>query len=40
MSLTVINNDNYMQAIDLLNRLADFELEISHWHRTLNDLPH
>ena len=38
MSLTVINSDNYMQAIDLLNRLADPEPEISHWHKTLNNL--
>ena len=38
MSLTVINSDNYMQAIDLLNRLADPESVISHWHKTLNIL--
>ena len=38
MSLTVINNDNYMQAIDLLNRLADPVPEISYWHKTLNNL--
>lgn len=38
MSLTVINNDNYMQAIDLLTRLADPEPGISHWEKTLNNL--
>ena len=38
MSLTVINSDNYMQAIDLLNRLADPWIKISEWHKTLNNL--
>jgi hypothetical protein len=38
MSLTIINNDNYLQAIDLLNRLADPESGISHWEKTLNNL--
>ena len=38
MGLTVINRDNYMQAIDLLNRLADPWIKISEWHKTLNNL--
>ena len=38
MSLKVIDSENYMQAIDLLNRLADSTPEISDWHKTLNNL--
>ena len=38
MSLNVINSDNYIQAIDLLNRLADPWIKISEWHKTLNNL--
>jgi len=38
MSLNVINSDNYMQAIDFLNRLTDSEPVISHLHKILNNL--
>ena len=38
MSLTVINSDNYMKAIDLLYRLTDRNSKTLHWHKTLNNL--
>ena len=38
MGLIKINNENYLQAIDLLHRLADHEIDVSHWNKTLSNL--
>ena len=38
MGLIEIKSQNFINAIDLLNRLADHDIDISNWHKTMSNL--